>query len=252
MVKNPDQWVRECFKTWRDRGRHPSTAAYTVSLIGTTTTTITTAPDIHKEIVLNKEETTPETCKEMVLNKEEIAPKIRKTTSNKEGFSNLNGAVAVAVAVAADDDDNIDNAKSPPGCKNSMGDLDGIENEYYQVKENSKNGAYWNDDRNDSMIINDSPTHEINLSPRILDIHSTNITNDGEILSLPLFSPVYQVDNAKLQGSTLAVPITITITTTTAAPEIVSNKEVVSNGVVHTDLYSDDLEISNSEVVVLN
>ena len=41
----------------------------------------------------------------------------------------------------------------------------------------------------------DIPT-EINSSPRFADVHSHNIPNDGEILLLPLFSPVYRVEQA--------------------------------------------------------
>ena len=51
--------------------------------------------------------------------------------------SNLNGVVdtdvtAADVAAAAADD--IDSGKLPLGCKNSIGDLHGIRDEYYQVK----------------------------------------------------------------------------------------------------------------------
>ena len=41
MVENLDQWVREDFKDQKDKGCHTSTATYTVSLAGITTTTIT-------------------------------------------------------------------------------------------------------------------------------------------------------------------------------------------------------------------
>ena len=37
----------------------------------------------------------------------------------------------VVAAAAVVDDDDIDNAKSPTGCKNLIGDLDGIQDEYY-------------------------------------------------------------------------------------------------------------------------
>ena len=69
--------------------------------------------------------------------------------------------------VAANDDDNIDDANSPTGCENLIGDLDSIEDEYYQAKSNSKDDAC-----------------------------STNITNDGEILSLPLFSSICRVQQS--------------------------------------------------------
>ena len=50
--------------------------------------------------------------------------------SNEDIVSNLN-------VVDADDDD-IDNAKSSPECKNSIRDLDGIKDEYYQVTGKNK------------------------------------------------------------------------------------------------------------------
>ena len=41
MAENPDQWVMEDFKDWRDNGFPTSTAAYTASLACNTTTTLT-------------------------------------------------------------------------------------------------------------------------------------------------------------------------------------------------------------------
>ena len=49
-----------------------------------------------------------------------------KIVSNKEVVSNLNVVVV--------DDDEIDNAKSTPGCENLIRELDGSQDEYYQVK----------------------------------------------------------------------------------------------------------------------
>ena len=116
--------------------------------------------------------------------------------------SNLN--LNIAAATAADDD--IDNAKSPSEYENSLGDLDVIKDEYYHVKA----------------------------------IHSTNITNDGEILSLPLFSSVYRVEQFN-ELNTLIDKVyqveqsdeeeehhkdSIGDSTATAPPEIVSNEPV--------------------------
>ena len=58
--------------------------------------------------------------------------------SNEDASSNLNG---VADADAADDDviaadDDIDNAKSPPECKNLIRDLDGIQDNTIKWNEN--------------------------------------------------------------------------------------------------------------------
>ena len=76
--------------------------------------------------------------------------------SNKDIVSNLN-------VVHADDDDDIDNAKSPPECKNSIGDLDGIEDEDYQVK--GKYGLIY--DRSDAInpppLPPESPAYAINI-----------------------------------------------------------------------------------------
>ena len=120
--------------------------------------------------------------------------------SNKEIVSNLN-------VVDADDDD-IDNAKSSPECKNSIRDLDGIKDEYYQVTGKNKydeaNVGYDGvpDDSDKYGVIYDR-SDDVNPPPLPLEppayafnipcIHS-NIPNDGEILSLPLFSLVYRVE----------------------------------------------------------
>ena len=104
--------------------------------------------------------------------------------------SNLNG---IAAAAAAD----IDNAKLPLGCKNSIGDLDGIKDEYYQVKANNKDDEYWKEERSYPTIDTNNPTHK-------KCIHFTNITNDGEILLLPLFSLVYRAEQSvKLKNNVL-------------------------------------------------
>ena len=47
--------------------------------------------------------------------------------------------------------------------------------------------------RNNPTIITNSLNYKLNSSQRILDVYSTNISNDGEILSLPLFSLVYRM-----------------------------------------------------------
>ena len=56
-----------------------------------------------------------------------------------------------------------------------------------------------NDSKNDDVDINDG-----DYGSNITCIHS-NITNDGEILSLPLFSPVYRVEHADLYDNDLAI-----------------------------------------------
>ena len=81
MVENPDQWVKRDFNIWKSEEYPTSTAAYNVSLAGTTTTT----PVIHRKIVLNEK---------VILN----------ITEPKDVRSNLNRV--------ADDDDEIDNTKS--------------------------------------------------------------------------------------------------------------------------------------------
>ena len=107
----------------------------------------------------------------------------------------MNGVADADADVAADDvtapDDDIDNAKSPSKCKNSIGGLYGIQDEYYQVKQ--KYGLIYdrNDDVNLPPLPPESPAYAINIPC----IHS-NILIDGEMLSLPLFSLVYQVEQS--------------------------------------------------------
>ena len=73
---------------------------------------------------------------------------------NGRVVSNLN------VVDAEHDDINIDNAKSLFECKNSIGDLDGIKDEYYQVKAYIKDDGYWKEERNYPIIATNNPTHE--------------------------------------------------------------------------------------------
>ena len=75
----------------------------------------------------------------------------------------------VATADVAAPDDNIDKAKLPLWCKNSIVNLDVIKDKYYQVKGNNKDDEFWNKDRNNRMIITDSLIHGINSSPSIWD-----------------------------------------------------------------------------------
>ena len=70
------------------------------------------------------------------------------------------------IVTAAKDDVNNEQLQLQFKCKNSIGDLHGIRDEYYQVKQN--------------------------YGSNIPCIHFI-ILNDGEILLLPLFSPVYRV-----------------------------------------------------------
>ena len=106
---------------------------------------------------------------------------------NKDVSSNLNIAddynVDVTAAAAAAD---IDKMKLPLGCKNSIRDLDDIQDEHYQVKQ--KGGLVYDrsDDVNHPPLPPESPVYTMN----VLCIHS-NIPNNGEILSLPVFSPAF-------------------------------------------------------------
>ena len=101
--------------------------------------------------------------------------------SNKDIVLNLN-------VVNGDDDDDINNAKSPSEWKNSIGDLDGIKDEYYQVK--GRYGSIYDrsDDVNPPPLPPESPAYAINMQC----IH-LNLPNNREILLLPLISLVYQV-----------------------------------------------------------
>ena len=43
LADDPENWVVDDFKTWRDRGRHPDVASYTASLADNATNTTTSA-----------------------------------------------------------------------------------------------------------------------------------------------------------------------------------------------------------------
>ena len=77
------------------------------------------------------------------------------------------------------DQDDIDNAKSPTGCENLIGDLDGIKDKYHQLK--GKYGLIYNrsDDINPPPLPQESPPYIINIPC----IHSS-IPNDGEMIVL--------------------------------------------------------------------
>ena len=113
--------------------------------------------------------------------------------SNEDASSNLNDVADADVAT--DDvttaDDDIDNAKTPPECENSTGDLDGIQDEYYQLKR--KYGSIYDrsDDVSPPPLLPESTLYTMNIPC----IHSS-ILNDGEILVLPLFSLVYRVEQS--------------------------------------------------------
>ena len=128
-----------------------------------------------------------------------ITPVFTEIVLTKEVVSNLN---------VVDADDDVDNAKLPLRYKNLIGDLDGIDNKYYQVKGNNKDdvgnvrydgvpdnndnyGVIYDrsDDVNPPPLPPESPAYAINI-PRV----HYNKPNNGEILSLPLFSLVYQVE----------------------------------------------------------
>ena len=102
--------------------------------------------------------TAPLICTKIVLLKGDISNDLTNKNSNlniqnpkEEGKEYEDVSSNLNVAAATDDNnDDFDNAKSPPWNENLIGDLDGIKDEY-----------------------------------------SPNIPNDGEILLLPLFSPVY-------------------------------------------------------------
>ena len=72
------------------------------------------------------------------------------------------------ITAAVVDNDNINNAKSSTECENSIGDLDGIRDEYYQVK--GKYGSIYDrsDNANPPPLPPESPVH-------------SNIPNDGVI-----------------------------------------------------------------------
>ena len=85
------------------------------------------------------------------------------TTTTTTVFVSNKDIVLNLYVVDADADDDIDNAKSPPECKNSIGDLDGIEDEDYQVK--GKYGLIY--DRSDAInpppLPPESPAYAINI-----------------------------------------------------------------------------------------
>ena len=116
-----------------------------------------------------------------------------------------NGEIVSKDVAAADDD--IDNAKSP-----LIGDLDGINNEYYQEKENNninetatstiitdivsnKEVVTTDDVEIDNAKIHSSTVAVTTTTSDNLNLHGVaaapNIPNDGEILLLPLFSSEY-------------------------------------------------------------
>ena len=135
--------------------------------------------------------------KELVSNKEVVSNRIctENVVSTKDAISNL---IGVANDNVTADYDDIDNAKSPPEYENSIRDLDGINDKYYQAE-----GKYCliydrSDDDNPPSLSPEPTLYAMNIPC----IHSS-IPNDGEILSLPLVSSVYQleqsddIDNAK-------------------------------------------------------
>ena len=96
--------------------------------------------------------------------------------TKEDANSNLNGVATAAVV----NNDDIDNVKSPTGYENSIGDLDGIKDKYYQVK--GKYGSIYgrSDDINPPPLSPESPAYIINIQY----IHSS-IPNDGEKIVLP-------------------------------------------------------------------
>ena len=169
--------------------------------------TATIAPKICTKMASNEEDISniPEIC-----TKAEIVSNLNVAASNNDNDDEINNAkfqsttVSIPVPItttpvfvlnkdivlnlnvvdADDDDDDIDNAKSPPECENSIGDLDCIQDEYYQVKVEYGSISNRSDDINLPPLPPESPACAIN---------HPNIPNNGEILSLPLISLVYQV-----------------------------------------------------------
>ena len=91
-------------------------------------------------------------------------------------------------AVATNDD--IDNDKSPTGCENSIGDLDGIQNKYYHVKR--QYGLIYDriDDINPPPLPPESPAYIINTQC----IHSSIPNNEERIVLPSLVSQVVKDD----------------------------------------------------------
>ena len=81
-------------------------------------------------------------------------------------------------------EDDSDNAKSPPECENSIGDLDGIKDEYYHVKR--KYGSIYN--RSDDIKPPPLPPESPSYTKNIPCIHSS-IPNDGERIVVPIVVP---------------------------------------------------------------
>ena len=167
MAENPDQWGKRDFKKYKkSRGFPTSTAAYNASLAGNATTP--TPSVIHKEIVLNKDNIPNSLInKNSNLNGvadddteiynaiHVVAADDNETTTTTTtttpvihtdlvSTNNVNSILDVVTApkvvskglnlnsvAADDDDDNINDAKSPTGCEHLIGVLDGIEDKYY-------------------------------------------------------------------------------------------------------------------------
>ena len=165
------------------------------------------APEIHAEIAPDK------ICIEIALNEEYISKSNlvwNTNNQNKENsisnkvehadlysddlvmadtevvVSNKNSSNLTAAAAATDDDDDNNNAKSLPKCENLIGYLDGIQDEYYHVRQKYGSIIDRSDDFNPPPLPPESSAYAVNIPC----IHS-NVPNDGEILSLPLFSSLY-------------------------------------------------------------
>ena len=256
MAEDPENWVKEDFKLWKDHGRHLTVASVNTASSETianatwrqagTTTTATTASEIFvdmlsteevildtpaiwnsliiRKMVLNKKVdlnanvvmkedansnlnfandyqcskgdgssnlivvdfddiefdnlkiqsntvgvSTTTTVPKIGLKEEEIVPEMHaEIISNKELVSNL-------IVVDADDD-NIKNAKLPLGCDNLIGDLDGIQDIYYQIKGN------YNEDKTATTTVISSNillTEDVN-SNKIRTKIMTEIVSNGE------------------------------------------------------------------------
>ena len=138
-----------------------------LSISQTNTTTTTAAPKIRKDIVDDDSKVAVPTTTTTTTSK--ISNKLPDKSSNLNNVVHTD--VAAADVPAADDD--INNAKLPLGCENSIGDFNGTQNDYYQLTQN--------------------------YGSNIPCINSI-MPNDGEILSLPLSSPVYRVEQAKIDN----------------------------------------------------
>ena len=148
----------------------------------------------------------------------------------KDDSLNWNG---VAAAVIADDND-INNAKSPPGCDNSIGDLDGIHNEYFQVERNNKDDETATTTVITYIVLNkEIVSKDISIIPAMLskEDQSLNATDDTTTAADVTAN---NTDNTKFQTSTAAVP------TTTIAPEIRTDIEnsIEDLGGIHQQEYS--------------